>query len=501
MKTLVRPYETFLVLAVSALLAVSCVPPGTETARIEEIPVTTTSDTARQLFEEGEYLLDVGRGVQAREKFLAAIAEDPAFVRAHVSQSNAALSFEEFKTCLDTASEHLETATEGEKLMVEINKTFLTNDTEKGLALAKELAGKFPNSPRAAMILAGLQSNQNDNEGARASYRKALELDSDSAGALAGIAGNYLFGEPKDFDQAEDWAQKMIAAYPEEAKAYELLGDIRRAQSNLDGALEAYNRAAEADQTLAAAQHKRGHVNSFLGNIEEARAAYDAGISVAKPESKAGLAVYKAFTGIHAGDVPMALDELVSLADGVAELGTPTDQIKGMQVFALNSYITVALHAGLLDQAAAVVDRRNGLQMSIAEDVGTADARRLQEANCYMWDGLVAAYRGDSAAAAEYAEKIAALVENDDNPRKLESYHWVLGMSTLKLGDHAKAVEHLRQADYQNNIFVRFQLANAEEGTGNIAEAKKLLGEVADFNFNSVGFALVHKEAKERSAS
>ena len=167
----------------------------------------------------------------------------------------------------------------------------------------------------------------------------------------------------------------------------------------------------------------------------------------------------------------------------------------------MNSYITVALHAGLLDQAAAVVDRRNALQMSIAEDVGTADARRLQEANCYMWDGLVAAYRGDSAAAAEYAEKIAALVENDDNPRKLESYHWVLGMSTLKLGDHAKAVEHLRQADYQNNIFVRFQLANAEEGTGNIAEAKKLLGEVADFNFNSVGFALVHKEAKERSAS
>ena len=92
MTTLVRA-ETCLVLAVSALLAVSCVPPGTETARVEEIPVTTTSDTARQLFEEGEYLLNVGRGVQAREKFLAALTEDPAFVRAHVNQSNAALSF------------------------------------------------------------------------------------------------------------------------------------------------------------------------------------------------------------------------------------------------------------------------------------------------------------------------------------------------------------------------------------------------------------------------
>ena len=74
-------------------------------------------------------------------------------------------------------------------------------------------------------------------------------------------------------------------------------------------------------------------------------------------------------------------------------------------------------------------------------------------------------------------------------------------MSTLKSGDHATAVKHLRQADYKNNMFVRFQLANAEESAGNIAEAKKLFGEVADYNFNSVGFALVHKEASERSAS
>ncbi len=352
MKTIVRHRLLGACLAMAAaalLVAVGCGQPGTHTssggsAKIEEIPISTSSDTARQLLEAGEYLLDVGRGVQAREKFQAAIAEDPTFVRAHVSQSNAALSFKEFKTCLDKASEHLETANEGEKLMVEINRTFLTNDTERGLKLATELAEMYPNSPRAAIILAGLQSNQNDNTGARASYRKALELDPDSAGALGGIAGNYLFGEPKDFGKAEEWAQKGIAAYPDEAKAYELLGDVKRAQTDLEGALDSYRRAADADPTLAVAQHKKGHVNSFLGKIEDARAAYDAGIAAAPPEEKAGLAVYKAFTGIHAGDVPRALDELQALADRVKAMGTPTDQIKGLQVFALNSLATAALH-------------------------------------------------------------------------------------------------------------------------------------------------------------
>ncbi|MDH3254541.1 MAG: hypothetical protein OEM62_06075, partial [Acidobacteriota bacterium] len=69
--------------------------PPTEVAEVvvEEIPVTTASETARALHAEGEYLLDVGRNVEARQKFQAAIAEDPGFVRAHYNQSNAALSF------------------------------------------------------------------------------------------------------------------------------------------------------------------------------------------------------------------------------------------------------------------------------------------------------------------------------------------------------------------------------------------------------------------------
>ncbi len=181
-------------------------------------------------------------------------------------------------------------------------------------------------------------------------------------------------------------------------------------------------------------------------------------------------------------------------------MGTPADQVKGTTVFTLTNQVTAALHAGLLDRAARIVERRNALQMAIAEDVGTDDARRLQQADCHVWDGLVAAYRGDAAAAADHAERYAALVVEDENPRKMEPFHWVLGMAALKQGDHAKAVEHLRQADHRNTMFIRYQLAVAEEGAGNADEAKRLFKEVAEWNFNSVGFALVHEEAARRSA-
>jgi len=463
------------------------------------IPITTESDAARAFYAEGQYFNDVGRGIQAREKFKAAIAEDPSFALAYYGQSNAALSFAEFQHSLDSATQHSEGISDGERMMININRSFLSNDSAAGLTVAKELVGKYPDSARSWIILAGMQANENDNEGARVSNKKALVLEENSAAALTGLAFNNLFGEPRDFVAAEKWAKQFIAAYPNEAKGYEILGDIKRAQNNLEAALEAYNSASKIDPTLEAAAHKRGHVNSFLGNIEDARAAYDEAIAIAPVESKAGYAVYKGFTNIHGGDVPAAIGELESLADQVASMGTPQDQVKGLQVFALSSAAFAAMHTGLLDEAAALVARRNELQMSIAEDVGTDDARRIQEANCQFFDGLLAAYQGNSEGAAAHANAIAALVENDENPRKLEPAHWVFGLSALQSGDYAGAVEHLRQADFANDMFVRYELALAEEGMGNTAEAQQLFADVASYNFNSVAFALTKKDAAARA--
>jgi len=480
-------------------VSAEAVEPEAEVVQSTGIPITTSSDAARSLYAEGQYFVDVGRGIQAREKFIAAAAADPGFALAYYGQSNAALSFAEFQHSLDAASERSEGISDGERMLIDINRSFLSNDAAAGLALARELAEKYPQSARSWMVLAGMQANQNDNLGARASNEKALALEENSAGALTGLSTNNLFGEPKDFAAAEKWANKFIAAYPDEAKGYEVLGDIKRAQNDLEAALKAYNSASQIDPTLELAAHKRGHVNSFLGNIEDARAAYDEAIAIAPPESKASYAVYKRFTNIHGGDIAAAIDELEALADQVGAMGTPEDQIKGLQVFALNSAAYAAMHAGLFDRAESIVARRNALQMSIADDVGTDDARRLQEANCQFFDGLLAAYEGNADGAAEHANAIMALVENDDNPRKNEPAYWVFGVSDLNAGEYAAAVEHLRQADYANNMFVRYQLALAEEKLGNTEEAAKLFAEVASFNFNSVGFALTRKDATARS--
>jgi tetratricopeptide (TPR) repeat protein len=466
---------------------------------VGQIPYTTGSETARALCEEGEYLSDVGRNFQAREKFMAAVAEDPTFVRAHFDQSNVAISYKELQNCLDKADVNIESVSEGERLMVEINRTFLTNDTELGVQLAIELVHTYPNSAKAAMMLGNMQSITGDSEAARESYARALEIEPDSPGVLMAAASSHLYRKPQDFAKAEECAQKMTAAYPNEAKGFELVGDIKRAQNDLGAALEAYDLATEKDPGLVQAQLKKGHVISFLGDYGDALDAFDVAIAAAEPENKATYATYRAFTYIHAGDIDTALDVLESVADEAEAMGTPADQVKGQQVFALSNEATAALHTGRYDRAASVIGRRNHLQMEIAEEVGTDDAHRLQKADCRLWDGLLAAYTGELDAAVEHAERIAVLVENDANPRKLEPHHYVMGMAYLKLGDFPKAALHLRQADFENNMFIRYHLALAEEGAGKADQAATLFADVAGYNFNSVGFALLRKDAMART--
>ena len=463
-----------------------------------ELPLNTDSEEAGDLYVQGEYLFDVGRNVQARAKFLAAIDADPGFARAYWGVSNVALSFNEFQEMLDAAREQVGEGDDSDLALIEVNASFLTNSPAAGEAVAKTLVAEYPQSARARILLAGMETANNENLAARASYEAALEIDPESPGALMGLATNYLFSEPKDFDRAEAVIMRFNETYPNEARGYETLGDINRAQGDLEGALAAYQRAAQVDPTLELALHKQGHINSFLGNIDDARASYDAAIEVAPPESKAGYAVYKCFTRIHEGNDSAAIDELEALADNVASMGTPSDQVKGLQVFALTSAAQVALDAGMYDRALAIIERRNAINMAIAEDVGTEDAARLQRANNLMWDGLLAAYQGNVEAAEQNAAEIASIVANDDNPRKMEPVHWVLGMAALNEGDYADAVTELRQADHANNMYIRFKLAQALEGAGEVDEAMPLYQQVADFNFNSVGFALIGDEAEAK---
>ena len=124
-------------------------------AAVQEIPVTTSSAEARLAFDAGQAAQDRGDGTQANALYRTAVAADPDFTYAWVNLSNVTFSTEEFNAALRGAEQGAAKASEGERMLLEFNKLFLTNNFDAQLALAKQLTDKYPNAPRAWMLLAG----------------------------------------------------------------------------------------------------------------------------------------------------------------------------------------------------------------------------------------------------------------------------------------------------------------------------------------------------------
>ena len=466
---------------------------------VQEIAVTTGSAEARSHYALGERLLDVGRPQEAIAHFRQAVALDSTFASAYLGLANAAQSTAEFKENLDAAARHVEGKSEGERLLVDIARTFLSNDAEGALERAQRLTQLHPGSPRAWLVLGNAQQALNQHAAARESYQRALVLDRNMYAARAALAFSYRQFEPRDLAKAKEQADLAVAAAPDEAKSHELLGDVLRAMGELEQARDAYARAVEKDSTLAVARLKVGHINSFLGNYADARASYDAALAGAREADRITYANFRAFAHVHAGDARAALNELAQAERSAVRAEIPEQQVGGLRIFTLTNAAVIALHAGMTREAELIINQLKTVVRADAARVRDTAYTRQQEAQLLVWEGQLAARKGDFTTAAAKAEEHRKLVENDRNPRRLEAYHGLLGLIELRKGNHAAAVQHYREANLTDE-YTRYHLALALEGAGQTEEAKRIFAQVGAFNFNSVGFALVRADALKRGA-
>ena len=89
----------------------------------------------------------------------------------------------------------------------------------------------------------------------------------------------------------------------------------------------------------------------------------------------------------------------------------------------------------------------------------------------------------------------------------MEPYHELHGLISLKQQDYQASINHYRQANLSTSpggfpggdIKNIYMLARALQGAGQTDEAAELLEEVANWNFNSVWFAMLRKEAADAS--
>jgi tetratricopeptide (TPR) repeat protein len=174
------------------------------------------------------------------------------------------------------------------------------------------------------------------------------------------------------------------------------------------------------------------------------------------------------------------------------------DQRNGAKVFALTNAAQIALHTGLYDDASRVIGKLAATLRANAKIVGTEEFSAIQEAQIAYQEGQLAARKGDYAQAMSLAKKNSDLVAKQQNPRKMENFHDLVGLINLSQKKYGEAVAEYRKADL-TNMYTKYHLALALQGAGQADEARKIFKEVGSWNFNSAGFALIRKDALARA--
>jgi tetratricopeptide (TPR) repeat protein len=464
------------------------------TSGIIKLPITTSSTEARSHFLMGQRELDLGRRFEANAHFKAAVAADSNFAFAYLNVANTGNSLAEFRTNLEQAERHSAAASDAERWLIQIARKGFDNDINGQLVLAQQLVAKYPESPRAFLVLAGVQTALNRNVDARVSMMTAVGLAPRLLVAHTDLGNSYLFGEPKDFAKSLEHMRHAVALAPNEPSMHDQLGDVYRAQNDLDQARAEYTRGHELNPADASLLQQRGHVNSFAGNYAAARADYDSAIAVGRGNEKAAYAPFRAYVNIYAGDTKEAIAELNRLVAGVDTMNVPG--ALAVKIGALSDVAVIAIQTRDFAAAEQALKQRTPLLLQQATMAGSAGFQRSTEANVAYFDGWLAARKGDYTVAGQAADRVAALVTLDQNPRKLEPVHELKGYIALYQGNFREAVTQFAQGDL-TDPFIRYQYAIAMQSGGEKAKGDKLMRELATYNFNNVGYALIRKDAQQ----
>jgi len=458
-------------------------------------PITTTSDDARMHFLAAQREQDLGRNFDALDHYQRAVKADSTFAFGYLGLANVSNSLADFRTNLARAEQLASGASEAERLQIQIARRGLENDVSGQLALAEELVTKFPDSPRAYLVLAGVEAGLNRTADARASYGRAIALAPNLLAAHTQVGITYLFNEPRDFSQALVHFQRAEALAPNEPSTHDFLGDAYRALNDMPSARREYTRGHELNPRDAGLLQQRGHVNSFAGDFAAARADYDSALALGRGNEKGFFAPFRAYVSVYAGDPAGAIEELNQLVAQADGMGLP-DPL-AVKVNALTNVALIAIESKDFAAAEAALQRRLPIMEQQAAQAASAGFKRNQDANNAYFRAWLAARRGDYGAATREAERMATIVAPDANPRKMEPVHQLKGFIAAYQGNAREAAAQFAQGNLQDP-YIKYNYASALERSGQAEKAKAMFRELAVYNFNSLGYALIRRDVQQK---
>ncbi len=474
--------------AATVLVVIACATPALVLAQApggDKVPITTSSQDARQLYLEGRDLLEKLRGTDARRLFEQAVAKDPTFALAYVGLANTSGTTGEFVDATTHAVALADKVSEGERHLILALESGMKGDPAGNLKHLTDLVALFPNDERAHNQLGNLYFGRQEYTSAISHYVKATSINPSFSTPYNQMGYAYRFLEK--FDEAEKAFKKYTELIPNDPNPYDSYAELLMKRGRFDESIKAYEKALSIDPNFVNSYVGIGNDYLAMGKTEQARESFAKLAGRARNTGERRLAhFWNAASYVHDGATDKAIAELkagYALAEAEHDAGTMSGDLVQMG--------DVLREANRLDDALAkyseAVKTIEGSQLP--EQVKAATKR-----NNLFEEGRVAVARNDLTTAKARAVEYQRLIEPRRAPFEVRQQHELAGLIAMAEKRYPAAMEELGQAN-QRDPRVLLLMARAAQAAGNSERAATLANKAAHFNELSFNFAYVKTKA------
>jgi tetratricopeptide (TPR) repeat protein len=446
-----------------------------------DIPATTSSGEALELFIQGRDAFEMGRLSDATVLFDKALQKDGRFASAWLYKAYASGSDAEWKGNMEKAVHCRTYASEGEKLLIDIALTYASDDSKERYRLANQLATLYPGSARALLIKAGEYQLQGDFSKFRDLAQEAIAREPGSPLGYRALAASWLFNDPVDFDLAQKHMLKFVELRPNEASSHIALGDIYRANLDLELAMVNYQKAAIADPSSSIALSKLAYVQTYMGRFDEARANFKRASALnLNPEGVRANGKISSYLFPGTGRIDDPGDELV---EAVIKKTGKKLTMDGNSDNCFFCCTFVSMNSGFHIAQKSQLTACRCLQYEFEKESCVPDAKTV-ESNIAFVESIRALQQNNFEQARQMAAQYAELTSPEIPANRNEAYNFLMGMIHQGEGHHTKAVTSFLRSD-ASNVCVKFNLGISYDKLHRFDEAKQMFADVAACEYNT----------------
>jgi tetratricopeptide (TPR) repeat protein len=440
----------------------------------ELMPVTTTSDEARNLYHEGWKFIDTGQSEKSRPLFEKALSLDPDFALAHVGLAFSQPTFKDMFASAQRATELAKTGqfTDAEKLFIEAAWAALNADTETWIGNTRKIAEMFPRDPRSQYNMGNcVLFGQSDPAGSIPYLEAAVAIDPSFTPVHNSLGWGYR--QLGEFDKAEQSYRRYIELTPENPAAHDAYAALLLKLGRFDESTTSYRTALRYDPAYMSSH--QGICTSLMldGKHDEARKHIKLLYEKAPNDGiRSGIHFATAVIYTDEGKLDMALEELKKNF----ALSEKLEDALAMQLD-LSNMARVLTEMGRYDEAAAKY--KKSLEIAMASD--QADQRKEATKIVHLYSvGNIALHKGDIDTAKETAAELASKAEAFGNPFIVKLAHQLAGMIALETKDYQRAIDEFMLAN-NGDAYNMYRMALAFEGMGNGEKAVEMLTHVVEY--------------------